>query len=179
MRSYGKLLWRFCVLWPRLASCGPGVLRVCVRVSRNLIRSDSKARGGDGGGGTAAAARRRKAQGGDGGGDVGGAAATEGASSPPSAAERGRKLVREAVTYWLPGWRESITYWLVRPAMRLSALVVERTAQTLPAGRGLSARSAGSDGLVDTGAARRYRTRDLLAAGLLGMLLIPKLMPRV
>ena len=50
--------------------------------------------------------------------------------------------------------RDSVTYWLVRPAMRLSALVVERTAKALPEGIGLSARAAGSDGLVDTAGQR-------------------------
>ena len=152
VRSYGKLLWRMCVLWPLLASYAPSVLRVCVRASRNLIRY---ARASER---AAAATKRREAGGGEAAVDGMTHEATHGlqgsAASTPSTAERVRQGVRQVVTYLLPGWREGVNYWLVRPAMRLSALVVERTAQTLPAGTGLSARSAGSDGLVDTAGQR-------------------------
>lgn len=111
---YARLLWRLCVLWPRLAAFGFWLVRGSARELHKFLRRAERS-----------------------------TAPQQPHLHSPSAAERARELVRGGVTYWL-----------VRPAMRLSALVVERTAQALPAGIGLSVRSAGSDGLVDTAGQR-------------------------
>jgi len=65
-----------------------------------------------------------------------------------------RRWVEAATERVLECTRAALSLWLVRPTFRLTALLVERTAAGLPAGVGLSARSKGSDGLVDTAAQR-------------------------
>lgn len=132
LQLYGRLLWLACMLWPRLALKGTRALRTRVRWLRHLrSRPTAKA---------AAAAQQPD-------GARSESCASAYARPPPpqplTTAERVGQLAHA-----------SLTCCIVRPALRLSALVVERTAQALPAGRGLSARSAGSDGLVDTASQR-------------------------
>lgn len=134
-----RMLWKACTLWARLATDGPHALAACVCWLRGQSSSGSSAADKE----TAAAQQPGEAHRGR------SMRRDSHRGRPPCsrrrsmAAERACELVREAVTRWL-----------VRPAMRLSALLVERTAQALPAGQGLSARAAGSDGLVDTAAQR-------------------------